>query len=203
MKFEIRHRVNDSILFEGEFASIKLTVIAAVKSNADLRGAYLSHADLRGAYLSFADFRGADFSGAYLNGAYLSFADLSFAYLRGADFSGANLLDANFDIPPATEEQAIKNLDVVAEIILGDPNRLYMNHWHGGESWKERSCAEEATCGTTHCLAGWLQVCSTDPKVRELTPSIAGFIQAPVAAKMFYESESRVVEWLKNREYAQ
>ena len=193
MKIEIKNRFNGSILFEGEFESLKVALEIAVKGDADLRDAYLSGAYLRGANLS-----GADLSGADLSGANQIDANLRDAYLRDANLSGAD-----FDIPPVSREQAIKNLDVVAEIILDDPKKhLNMGDWHTTEEWQERTCAEEATCGTTHCLAGWLQVCSTDPKVRKLAPSAAGFVQAPMAARMFYESDERVIEWLKNREYA-
>jgi hypothetical protein len=187
MKIEIRSWINGSLLFSGEFGSLKLAVVAAVGQKTNLRGA-----DLRGADLRDADLRGAD----------LRDADLRGADLRDADLRGADLRDANFDIPPATLEQAIKNLDVVAELILNDPKTLYMDHWHETDEWKQRTCAEEAVCGTTHCLAGWLQVCSTDPKVRDLAPNVAGFIQAPQAAKMFYSTNDEVIDWLKNREYA-
>jgi hypothetical protein len=77
-----------------------------------------------------------------------------------------------------------------------------MNHWHGSSEWKDRTCAEEAVCGTTHCLAGWLQVCSTDPEIRKLDTKLAGTLLAPQAAKMFFRGESEVIGWLKNREYA-
>jgi hypothetical protein len=30
-----------------------------------------------------------------------------------------------------------------------------MDYWHDNDDWRERTCAEEAVCGTTHCLAGW------------------------------------------------
>jgi hypothetical protein len=231
MRIEIKSWINGSALFSGEFGSLKLALVAAVGNNtnlrdADLRGAYLGGANLGGANLGDADLRcaylgGANLGDADLRGADLGGANLRDADLRGADLGGANLRDAdlrdadlrcaylgganlggaNFEIPPATPEQAIKNLDVVAELILSDPKTLYMDHWHETDEWKARTCAEEAVCGTTHCLAGWLQVCSTDPKVRELAPNVAGFIQAPQAAKMFYSTNSEVLDWLKNREY--
>jgi len=74
--FEIKHRFNGSVLFQLETKSFKLCANAAVKSGADLRGAYLGGADLRGAYL-----RGADLGGADLRGADLRDADLGDAYL--------------------------------------------------------------------------------------------------------------------------
>ena len=175
--------------------------------DADLRGADLRGADLRGAVLRDAVLRdavlrGADLRDAVLRGADLSGAVLRDAVLRGADLSGAVLRDAVLDVPVATDEQAIENLDRVREIILDDTKRLRMDHWHEGRDWQKRTCAEEAVCGTTHCLAGWLQVCSTDEKIRKLEPNVAGVVLAPVAAKMFYRSEDEVLDWLRDRKYA-
>ena len=75
IKIEIKNRWTGSVLFEYEKEdnTLKDTLLAAIKSGADLRGA-----DLRGAYLSGADLRGAYLRGAYLSGAkdipYLPFA---------------------------------------------------------------------------------------------------------------------------------
>jgi hypothetical protein len=101
-----------------------------------------------------------------------------------------------------TPEQQAANLDKVAAIILDSGDRLQMNLWHKDDSWKGKTCAEEAVCGTTHCLAGWLQVCATDPEIRNKEPEVAGAMQAPVAAKMFYQSSDEVIAWLRGREYA-
>ena len=79
--------------------------------------------------------------------------------------------------------------------------RLQMGHWHGDDEWVGRSCAEEAACNTTHCLAGWLQVCSPDPEIRALSPERAGFMCAPISSGMFYQPGARVLRWLKDREY--
>ena len=79
MKFEIKHRINGSVLFSLECESLKVCLVAAVKKKAYLRG---------------ADLRGADLGGAYLRGAYLRGADLGEAYLRGADLRGADLGEA-------------------------------------------------------------------------------------------------------------
>ena len=51
--------MNGANLYDGEFNDLKTGVTAAVKSNADLRGAGLHGADLRGAGLHGADLRGA------------------------------------------------------------------------------------------------------------------------------------------------
>ena len=92
IKLQIKSRWTGSVLFEYEKENntIKDTLIAAVKSGADLsdaylRGAYLRGADLSGANLSGANLSGADLSGANLSGANLSGANLSGAYLRGAE----------------------------------------------------------------------------------------------------------------------
>ena len=70
-----------------------------------------------------------------------------------------------------------------------------------GDSWRDRTCAEEAICGTTHCLAGWLQVCSTDPEIRRKDPEHAGFLCAPIAAPLFFSESAKVLTWLRDREY--
>jgi hypothetical protein len=173
---KIVSRFNSSkVLFECELPEGLASGLAMrhALEKAVQQNADLSDADLRG-----ADLRGADLRDAYLRG----------AYLRGAE--------------RATDEQAIANLDKVREIILDDKKRLEMGHWHADESdWKNKSCAEEMLCGTTHCLAGWLQVCSTDKTVREMETQLAGIVQAPVAAKMFFRSGDEVLSWLDERKY--
>ncbi len=101
----------------------------------------------------------------------------------------------------STPEQSIENLDKVRAIILDDQKRLNMDHWHGNGEWMAKTCVEEIACGTTHCLAGWLQVCSTDPKIREAETQTAGAMQAPIAAKMFFRPPAEVLAWLTNRDY--
>ena len=100
MLYEIKHRVTGATLFSLECKSMIVCVEAAVKSLADLsgaylRGAYLSGANLSGADLSGADLSGADLINANLRGAYLSGANLINANLSGADLSGADLIGAN------------------------------------------------------------------------------------------------------------
>jgi uncharacterized protein YjbI with pentapeptide repeats len=100
MKFEIKHRFGGSVLFSLETENIKLCVEAAVKGEADLRGADLYEANLRGADLREANLRGADLYGAdlygaNLRGANLRGADLREANLRGADLYGADLRGAD------------------------------------------------------------------------------------------------------------
>jgi hypothetical protein len=201
---QIRHRFTEAVLFECEAPEgiesglrMRHALEKAAASGAYLRGAYLSGAYLRGAYLSGAYLRGADLRGAYLRGAYLRGADLRGADLRGADLSGAD----GKQLPRATPQEAIANLDKVREIILDNRERLNMGHWHGGDDWRTRSCAEEVLCGTTHCMAGWLQVCTTEPALKEVDAELAGILAAPVAAKMFFKGEAEALTWLESRAY--
>ena len=94
MKLSILSRFNASILFEyeAEENSLKITLQAAVKTDADLRGADLYGANLRGANLDGADLYGADLDGANLRGADLDGADLYGANLYGADLDGEKLV---------------------------------------------------------------------------------------------------------------
>lgn len=93
VKFEIKNRWSDEVLFSHECESIKEAVAAALDVDADLRGADLSGANLSDAYL-----RGADLSGANLRGADLSYADLRGANLSDANLSGANLTPIRDDV---------------------------------------------------------------------------------------------------------
>ena len=196
---QILNRYTNAVLFECEVPAdvasglaIRHALEKAVQAGADLTGAYLRGADLSGANLYDADLSGADLSGANLYG----------AYLRGADLSGANLYGADGEhLPRATPEQAIENLDKVRAIVMDDQARLDMGLWHRDESWRERTCAEEAVCGTTHCLAGWLQVCTTESALKNIDTQLAGILTAPVAAKMFFCDEAATFEWLRDRTY--
>jgi len=78
MKFEIRNRWNDSVMFEIEAESFVKAVEQKIAERADLSSANLYRANL---------------SSANLYRANLSGANLYRAYLRGADLSGANLTD--------------------------------------------------------------------------------------------------------------
>ena len=128
--------------------------------------------------------------------------DLSDAYLSDTDLIGANLIGADGkQLPRATPQQAIENLDKVRAIVLDNRERLNMGHWHGSDGWKERTCAEETLCGTTHCMAGWLQVCTTEPALKNIETQLAGTLAAPVAAKMFFRGDDEAFKWLESRAY--
>jgi hypothetical protein len=66
MKFQIKHRFNDSVLFEMEADRLVQAVEAAVKSGANLTRANLTGANLYGADLYGANLTGADLYGANL-----------------------------------------------------------------------------------------------------------------------------------------
>jgi hypothetical protein len=105
MKFTIKDRFNDSVLFEIEADSFVKAVEAAAKSGANLTGANLTGANLTGANLTRANLTRANLyganltranlTGANLYGANLYGADLTRANLTGADLTGANLTGAN------------------------------------------------------------------------------------------------------------
>jgi hypothetical protein len=90
MKIKIKHRITGAVLWAGEAESLRVAVIAAVKS-----GAYLADANLTDAYLAGANLAGADLTDAYLTGANLADAYLAGANLAGADLANANLAGAN------------------------------------------------------------------------------------------------------------
>ena len=99
LKFDVLNRWSGEVKFTAEIdcaadalPSVKmgLAVKWAIKSRADLAGAYLA-----GAYLAGADLARADLAGAYLTGANLARADLAGAYLAGADLADAYLAGAN------------------------------------------------------------------------------------------------------------
>jgi hypothetical protein len=201
----IKHRFTSAILFECDVPDAiesglrtRHALEKAVEARANLAGADLADANLAG-----ADLAGANLARAYLAGANLARANLARANLADANLGDANLAGANETVKTATNEQAIENLDKVRAIIMDNRERLQMGHWHGDDAWKERTCAEETLCGTTHCMAGWLQVCSTDPAIRDMPPRRAGLFAAPIASKMFYRDGETAYKWLESRQYVQ
>ena len=90
MQRRILNRWTDAVIWEGEAATVKDAIYAAIGARADLTGANLRRADLTG-----ADLTGANLRGANLRGADLTRADLTGANLRRADLTGANLTGAD------------------------------------------------------------------------------------------------------------
>lgn len=78
----------------GDFSGV-LSILNAVRSEADLSGANLINAKLRAADLTGANLSGADLRDANLGEANVSRANLSEANLSGADFRRADLRSAN------------------------------------------------------------------------------------------------------------
>ena len=50
-------------------------------------------------------------------------------------------------------------------------------------------------------MAGWLQVCTTEPALKDIETSLAGALAAPIAVKMFYRSDAEALKWLEDRAY--
>ena len=95
MKWQIKHRCGDIVLFEMEAKYFKEVVEQAVKSRANLQGANLQGANLQGANLQGANLQGANLRGANLWSADLRGANLQGANLWSADLRGANLWSAD------------------------------------------------------------------------------------------------------------
>ena len=96
--FQIKDRFTSAVLFEGQFDTMRLCVVAAVNGDANLIGANLSGANLSGANLIGANLRVANLRVADLRGADLCRADLGGADLRGADLRGADLRGADLRV---------------------------------------------------------------------------------------------------------
>ena len=94
------HHTNGTVLYTAQDATdVRSALEAAVKSRANLVGAYLvgaylADANLAGANLACANLVGANLAGANLACAYLVGANLADAYLVGANLAGAYLVGA-------------------------------------------------------------------------------------------------------------
>jgi len=115
MNFEIRNRFTGAVQYSCELSAgmagksyslqLGFAVMAAYKSDADLRRANLRRANLSGANLRRVNLSDADLYGANLRGADLRDADLRDADLCGADLCDADLRDADL--------RRAKNADLV------------------------------------------------------------------------------------------
>ena len=97
MKFEIKHKVTEKVLFSAEAENFKMAVEKAIKEVADLKSADLKWANLRDAYLKGANLRGASIKNADLRGSNLRDADLRDVDLRGSNLRGADLRGTNLE----------------------------------------------------------------------------------------------------------
>ena len=207
---KIKHKFTGAVLFEIEVpekqsgAGLRYALEKATETKTNLNGADLTGANLTSSNLSGANLTDADLNDADLTDANLNRANLTGANLNGADLTGANLTgDDGKELPRATTTQAIENLDKVRAIVMDNKKRLNMDYWHGSIDWINKTCAEEVICGTTHCMAGWLQVCTTKKALKTIDAQLAGILAAPVAAKMFYASDSEAYAWLESRAYVE
>ena len=94
-KFQIKHRWNDSVLFECELTADVVKQEYSFRLGFAINKAIESEANLIGANLSGANLSGANLIGADLIGANLSGANLIRANLIGANLIEANLIRAN------------------------------------------------------------------------------------------------------------
>jgi hypothetical protein len=140
-KIQIKHRYTGAVLYEGEHASLREAVIAAVESGANLTGANLTGANLSGAYLSGANLSGADLSGANLTRANLTRANLTGAYLSGANLSGAKDADS-VTLPEGVTFAEFKSAILPAFLTAGGKTLESFR-----ESWE---CHDWTNCPTKH-----------------------------------------------------
>jgi len=171
MKLQIFQRWSGRVIFEHDIEDNTMlkTVMAAVQSDANLRGADLRGADLRG-----ADLRGAVLSDANLRDADLRGADLSGADLRGAVLSDANLRGAVLSECPVK----IENIHQAVYEAASQPCALDMGQWH---------------CGTAHCRAGWV-VTLAGPGGAALEYAMG----TPAAASLIYMASDPTLEKIPN-----
>jgi uncharacterized protein YjbI with pentapeptide repeats len=122
----------------------------------------------------FGTGRGAYLRGAYLTGAYLTGANLRDADLRDADLRGA--------VGLASPEEEAANIAAAVEAIAAEPQHWDQAVWHGG-GFDPAAAVAVGSCGTAHCLAGWLQtLLPIGDERRELDPETCGWVLAPRAA---------------------
>jgi len=139
MKFDIRFRFTNRVLFSCESESLKDAVEMAVKSDTSLDGASLIGASLKGASLIGASLIGASLDGASLIGASLIGASLDGASLieaslKGASLDGASLIEASLK-GASIIEASLKGASLKGASLIGasfDDNTILPT----GESWR-------------------------------------------------------------------
>lgn len=194
MLIKIKCRWKDTVIFEGEFESIKQAIEKAVVEKINLRGANLSNANLRDANLRDANLSGANLSGANLSnanlsGTYLGGANLGGTYLGNANLGGTYLGGANLGGANLGGVPKIKNIHQRLYEVVSQPNALDMENWH--------------SCETTHCRAGWVVTLAGDAgKAMEWclgTPAAAAIIYIASDPKLekvpdFYANNAEAME---------
>jgi hypothetical protein len=192
MKRQILDRLTGAVLWEGEAATVKDAIHAALKARANLSRANLSWANLSWADLSWANLSGADLSwanlsranlsGANLSGADLSWADLSWANLSGADLSWANLSGANLSGANLSGANGIDAARCTPLLMLLDqpgPIRAYklvtadgVGPFNGGLIYRvgESVAVADANTNPLDACAAGINVATLDWCLREWTP---------------------------------
>ncbi|WP_334069806.1 hypothetical protein [Acinetobacter colistiniresistens] len=92
------------------------------------------------------------------------------------------------EVQKPTLEQQIALLDQIREKILANPEHFNMSSWH-------------SHCGTSHCIAGWAQVLTTQETDSAKAEDI-GRELLPDFAKFFYGKTEYLQKWFEARAYA-
>ena len=139
MKIQIKHRITNAIIVEGDYESRKdcleknqgvnlqgANLQDAVLQGAVLQGVILQGANLRGVNLQGANLQGAVLQGVNLQGAVLQGANLQGAVLQCAVLQGANLRGVNLQgaVLQGAEEYA-QSHDFFAEIVKRQSIKIF------------------------------------------------------------------------------
>ena len=96
--------------------------------------------------------------------------------------------EPQIEIQQPTLEQQIELLDKIREKILENPDHFNMHSWH-------------SSCGTSHCIAGWAQVLTTQETESSEAEDV-GRTLLPDFAKFFYGNTGFLKKWFEARAYA-
>lgn len=129
---------------------------------------------------------------------------------------------------PSRETQ-IAVLDKIREIVMARPEQFDMSKWHGEiphlrltnennvfykpHLERRKIFAEHGSCGTSHCIAGWVEVliaAMPEMKLEQYVdwthqPSTTAMIASqilPDFESVFYRTNAQGYFWLENRVYA-
>ena len=185
--FEIKHRLNGSVLFSLKCGSKKLCLEAGVRTGINLSSAHLGSADL-----SYADLTYADLGSADLSSADLSSADLSSADLGSADLSYANLRYANLSYaksPPIVMYGLTWNVLIAASGMLRiGCERHSPEEWEAFTADKIRAMDSEAE---SFAAAYLTQLIALAKAHRERWKEKSGIRTHPRPRRLRWQSERR------------
>jgi len=116
MKYEIKHRFTEAVLFT---ADIPDDTPSRFQCRAALEQANAARANLRYSNLSGSDLRGSDLSYSNLSGSDLSYSNLSGSNLSSSDLSGSNLSGANLSGAKGAEISIAKTRILPAGSLIG------------------------------------------------------------------------------------